>query len=236
MTFYFLPVDMVSQILNFGLPAPIDVQIVGNDLAGNRAFAERLLDRMRRVPGAVDLRIQQSFDAPRAASSTSTGPRLEQIGYTQRDVAGNLLVALSGSAQTAPTYWLDPEERRHVPGRGPDAPVPDPVLRGPRRASRSPAAAGRPPQILGNLASITRGAELATVTHYNVQPVIDIYGGVDGTDLGSVAGPIERLVARRREGAPARRRDHHARADPDDARLLPRAALRPRFRSCSSTC
>ena len=107
-TFYFLPVDMVGQILNFGLPAPIDVQIVGNDLTGNRAFAEKLLDRMRRVPGIVDLRIQQPFDAPRLFVAVDR-TRSEQIGYTQRDVAGNLLVALSGSAQTTPTYWLDPK-------------------------------------------------------------------------------------------------------------------------------
>ena len=199
-TFYFLPVDMVSQILNFGLPAPIDVQVVGNDLTGNRAFAEKLLDRMRRVPGVVDLRIQQPFDAPRLFVAVDRS-RSEEIGYTQRDVAGNLLVALSGSAQTAPTYWLDPksgvtypvavqapqyriqtlEDIRGIPVTGP---------------------AGRPPQILGNLASITRGSQLATVSHYNAQPVIDIFGGVDGTDLGSVATPVEQLIAESRKDLP----------------------------------
>ena len=191
-TFYFLPVDMVSQILNFGLPAPVDVQIVGNDLAGNRAFAEKLLDRMRRVPGIVDLRIQQAFDAPRLFVTVDRS-KSQQVGYTQRDVAGNLLVALSGSAQVSPTYWLDPKN-------GVTYPV---AVQAPQYRIQSFAdlaaipvtgPAGRPPQILGNLASITRGAQLATVSHYNVQPVIDIFGGVDGTDLGAVAGPIERLV------------------------------------------
>ncbi|HEX7251289.1 MAG TPA: efflux RND transporter permease subunit, partial [Thermoanaerobaculia bacterium] len=106
--FYFLPVDIVSQILNFGLPAPIDVQVIGNNLLGNRAFAEKLMEKIRYVPGIVDLRIQQPFDAPRLNIDVDR-VRAQQVGYTQRDVAGNLLVALSGSSQTAPTYWLDPK-------------------------------------------------------------------------------------------------------------------------------
>ncbi|MET0620419.1 MAG: efflux RND transporter permease subunit [Thermoanaerobaculia bacterium] len=199
-TFYFLPVDMVSQILNFGLPAPIDVQIVGNDLAGNRAFAEKLLDRMRRVPGLVDLRIQQSFDAPRLFVAVDRA-KAQQIGYTQRDVAGNLLVALSGSAQTAPTYWLDPKNGVTYPIA---VQAPQYEIQSFADLNRIPVTggAGRPPQILGNLASITRGVELATVSHFNVQPVIDIFGGVDGTDLGSVAGPIQGLVEASRKELP----------------------------------
>jgi multidrug efflux pump subunit AcrB len=199
-TFYFLPVDMVSQILNFGLSAPIDVQIVGNDLPGNRALAERLLDRMRRVPGAVDLRIQQSFDAPRLFVDVDRS-RAEQIGYNQRDVAGNLLIALSGSAQVNPTYWLDPRSgvTYSVAVQAPQyqiqsfAQLRDIPVTGP---------AGRAPQILGNLATITRGAQLATVSHYNTQPVIDIFGAVDGTDLGSVAKPIDRLLDAARKELP----------------------------------
>jgi len=191
-TFYFLPVDMVSQILNFGLPAPIDVQIVGNDQAGNHAFAEKLLSRMRRIPGMVDLRIQQATDAPRLYVAVDRS-KAEQIGYTQRDVAGNLLVALSGSAQTQPTYWLDPKSgvTYSIAVQAPQyriqsfADLEGIPVTGP---------AGRPPQILGNLAQISRGSQLATVSHFNVQPVIDIYGGVDGTDLGAVAGPVTRLV------------------------------------------
>jgi multidrug efflux pump subunit AcrB len=191
-SFYFLPVDMVSQILNFGLSAPIDVQIVGNDLVANRAVADRLLDRMRRVPGIVDLRVQQSFDAPRLFVAVDRS-RAEQIGYSQRDIAGNLLIALSGSSQTAPTYWLDPKN-------GVTYPV---AVQAPQYQIQSFAdlrnlpvtgPVGRPPQVLGNLASVARGAQLATVSHYNVQPVIDVFGGVDGTDLGAVERPLGDLI------------------------------------------
>jgi multidrug efflux pump subunit AcrB len=191
-TFYFLPVDMVSQILNFGLPAPIDVQVIGNNLLGNRAFAEKLMEKIRYVPGTVDLRIQQPFDAPRLFVDVDRN-RAQQVGYTQRDVAGNLLIALSGSSQTSPTYWLDPKS-------GVSYTV---AVQAPQYSLASlqdlegiplTAASGRMPQILGNLASITRGAQLGTVSHYNAQPVIDIYGAVSGTDLGTVAAPVTRLV------------------------------------------
>jgi multidrug efflux pump subunit AcrB len=191
-TFYFLPVDMVSQILNFGLPAPIDVQVVGNDLAGNRALAERLMDRMRRIPGAVDLRIQQPFDAPRIFVAVDR-TRSQQIGYTQRDVAGNLLVALSGSSQVTPSFWLDPKN-----GVSYLVAVQSPQYRlsslSDLEAIPITAAAGRPPQILANLASFSRGTEPATVSHFNAQPVVDVYGGVDGTDLGSVARSVQQIV------------------------------------------
>jgi multidrug efflux pump subunit AcrB len=190
--FYFLPVDMVSQILNFGLPAPIDVQVVGNDLAGNRALAERLMDRMRRVPGAVDLRIQQPFDAPRITVAVDR-TRAQQIGYTQRDVAGNLLVALSGSSQTAPSFWLDPKN-----GVSYFVAVQSPQYRLASLADLQglpvTTTADRPPQILGNLASFTRGAQPATVSHYNTQPVVDVFGAVDGTDLGTVARSVQQIV------------------------------------------
>jgi multidrug efflux pump subunit AcrB len=145
------------------------------------------------VPGIVDLRVQQPFDAPRLFVAVDRS-RAEQIGYSQRDIAGNLLIALSGSAQVAPTYWLDPKN-------GVTYPI---AVQAPQYRIQSFAdlrnlpvtgPAGRPPQILGNLASIARGAELATVSHYNVQPVIDVFGGVDRTDLGSVVGPLADLVA-----------------------------------------
>ena len=191
-TFYFLPVDMVSQILNFGLPAPIDVQVVGNDLAANRALADRLLDRIRRVPGAVDLRIQQAFDAPRIFVAVDR-TRAQQIGYTQRDVAGNLLVALSGSSQTAPSYWLDPKN-----GVSYTVAVQSPQYRlaslADLQAIPVTTTGNRPPQTLANLATFTRGTEPATVSHYNAQPVVDVFGGVDGTDLGDVARSVARIV------------------------------------------
>ena len=199
-TFYFLPVDIVSQILNFGLPAPIDVQIIGSKLPENRAFAEKLLQKIRYIPGTVDLRIQQPFDAPRLFVDVDRA-RSQEVGYTQRDVAGNLLIALSGSSQTSPTYWLDPRS-----GVSYTVAVQSPQY---RLASMQDlqniplsAASGRSSQILGNLASITRGAAQGTVSHYNAQPVIDIYGGVEGTDLGTVAGPVNRLIEESRKDLP----------------------------------
>jgi multidrug efflux pump subunit AcrB len=198
--FYFLPVDIVSQILNFGLPAPIDVQVIGNNLLGNRAFAEKLMEKIRYVPGIVDLRIQQPFDAPRLNIDVDR-VRAQQVGYTQRDVAGNLLVALSGSSQTAPTYWLDPKNgvSYNVAVQAPQYQVASledlqniPIT----------GAAGRAPQTIGNLAVVSRDAELGTVSHYNAQPVIDIYGGVDRTDLGSVSRPITRLVNQAKKDLP----------------------------------
>jgi multidrug efflux pump subunit AcrB len=199
-TFYFLPVDIVSQILNFGLPAPIDVQVVGNDLTGNRAFAEKLLQKMRSIPGTVDLRIQQPFDAPRLFVDVDR-TRAQQVGYSQRDVAGNLLVALSGSSQVTPSFWLDAKN-----GVSYFIAVQSPQY---RLASLDdlrniPVAGvnGSAPQILGNLATISRGSQAGTVSHYNAQPVIDIFGNVQDTDLGSVAGPLARLVDGARKDLP----------------------------------
>jgi multidrug efflux pump subunit AcrB len=190
-TFYFLPVDIVSQILNFGLPAPIDVQVIGRDVEANHAFAEKLMEKIRYVPGIVDLRIQQPFDAPRLFLDVDR-VRAQEVGYTQRDIAGNLLVALSGSSQTSPTYWLDPKSgvQYSVAVQAPQYRISSfedlrniPV-----------AASGRTPQTMGNLASLSRGAQVGSVSHYNAQPVIDIYGGVDRTDLGSVAKPVTKIV------------------------------------------
>ena len=107
-TFAFLPADIVSQILNFGLPAPIDIQVVGNNLKANREVADALLQRVRNIPGTTDLRIQQPFDQPYLninVDRTLAG----QVGYTQHDVAQNLLISLSGSFQTSPTFWLNPK-------------------------------------------------------------------------------------------------------------------------------
>ena len=191
-TFYFLPVDMVSQILNFGLPAPIDVQVIGRNADANHAFAEKLMEKIRYVPGLVDLRIQQPTDAPRLYLSVDR-VRAQEVGYTQRDIAGNLLVALSGSSQTSPTYWLDPKS-----GVSYSVAVQAPQYRISSLADIQNipvSGTGHTPQTMGNLASISRGAQSGSVSHYNAQPVIDIYGAVDRTDLGSVAGPVAKIVA-----------------------------------------
>ena len=197
--FYNLPVDIVTQILNFGLPAPIDVQIVGRNLPANRTFAEQLLNKLKFVPGAVDLRIQQPFNYPRfhyEADRTKTS----QVGLTQKDVANNLLISLSGSSQTTPTFWLDPKTgvSYNIATQTPQYRVDSlqdlqnvPVTNGVAR-----------PQILAGLGTFTRGAEMAVVSHYNIQPVIDIYGSVEGRDLGGVAGDISKILDEARKNLP----------------------------------
>jgi multidrug efflux pump subunit AcrB len=191
-TFYVLPSDMVSQILNFGLPAPINVQVVGQDLTANRRFAEELIRKLKYIPGAVDLRIQEPFNLPRLQVNIDR-TRTAQVGFTPLNVASDLLISLSGSFQTSPTFWLDPKTgvSYSITTQTPQYRVNTlQDLENIPIASNS----GAPPQILGNLASISRGASLAAVSHYNVQPVINIYGAVQGRDLGGVAGDLDRVV------------------------------------------
>jgi multidrug efflux pump subunit AcrB len=206
LSFYYLPTDIVSQILNFGLPAPLDIQVVGNNLEGNRKYARAVMAQVRKIPGTTDLRIHQPFDAP-ALTVEVDRTRASQVGYTQRDVVGNLLVALSGSFQTSPAFWLNPATgvSYQVAVQSPQyriASLQDlnniPVTGGTGGAAGGTAA----PQILGNVAAIVRGAEQGTVSHYNVQPVLDIYGAVEGTDLGGVARQVDRIIARNAKSLP----------------------------------
>ena len=209
-TFYVLPVDIVTQILNFGLSAPIDLQIVGPNLNGNRALAERMADEVRHIPGAADVRIQQPFDLPKLTVDVDR-TRAQSIGLTQKDVATSLLLALSGSFQTSPSFFLDPKNgvTYNVAIQAPQYGVnslaalqslPVPGNSAARLASGSSAAAGapgaQPPvQVLGSLASITPGSEMGTVSHYDIQPVLDIFANVDGTDLGTVTRAVEEKIA-----------------------------------------
>ncbi len=217
-TFYTLPVDIVTQILNFGLPAPLDIQIIGPQMVANRELAERLMNEIKYVPGATDLRIQQPFDNPKFDVNVDR-TKSQQIGLQQRDVAQSLLVATSGSFQTTPTYWLNPangvsyniavqspqynldslQDLNNIPltaGSGAGAigggsSMPSPYQRG-----------GAPVQILGNVSSIQRGQDLGTVSHFNIAPVIDIYGNVVNTDLASVDKKLEVIVDRYRKQLP----------------------------------
>ncbi|MBZ5665632.1 MAG: efflux RND transporter permease subunit [Acidobacteriia bacterium] len=192
-TFAFLPADIVSQILNFGLPAPIDIQVVGNDLDGNRQYADRLLQRIRYVPGTADLRIQQAFDDPYLNIRVDR-TKAEEIGFTAHDVAQNLLISLSGSFQTSPTFWLDPNNHvsYQIAAQTPQYRVASlQALENVPVTGTNPAA---PPSILASLASINRGTGAAVVSHYDIQPVIDIYGSTEGRDLGGVAGDIGRII------------------------------------------
>jgi multidrug efflux pump subunit AcrB len=210
-SFYQLPIDMVTQILNFGLPAPIDIQIVGPNLQGNRVFAERLLDKVKHVAGTADLRIQQPFNNPQLTIDVDRTKAL-QLGLQQRDVATSLLTATSGSFQTSPSFWLDPknEVSYSVAVQSPQyalnslqdlenvsltSATTAPGNGAIRAFGQGGARGGTPVQILGNVASIKRGAMLGTVTHYNIAPVLDIYGNAVNTDLASVATEIESVLA-----------------------------------------
>jgi multidrug efflux pump subunit AcrB len=199
-TFYFLPADIVSQILNFGLPAPIDVQIVGQNLDANRAFADQLLNKIKFVPGIVDLRIQQTFDQPKLHIEVDR-TKAQQIGFSARDVATNVLISLSGSFQTTPNYWLDtrtgvsysiaaqtPQYRvdslqdlENIPVTGPGT---------------------RQNAIMASVASFSRGSEMAVVSHYNIKPVIDIFGAVQGRDLGGLAREIQPIIDKSKKDLP----------------------------------
>ncbi len=191
--FYFLPADLVSQILNFGLPAPIDIQVMGNNLEANRDFADHLLEQVKFIPGATDLRIQQPFNQPKLFVNIDR-TKAQQVGYTARDVAGNILVSLSGSFQTSPTFWLNP---RSGVSYSILAESPQYEMNSLQDLKNIPlTGGGGSPQILASLASLQRGAGLATVSHYNIAPVIDIYGSVQGADLGSVSKQIDNIVAR----------------------------------------
>ena len=189
--FYDLPVDIVTQILNFGLPAPLDVQIVGRNLTANRAFAESLINKLKFVPGAVDLRIQQPFNYPKFHIDVDR-TKTSQVGFTQKDVANNLLISLSGSSQTTPTFWLDP---RTGVSYNIATQTPQYRIESLQDLQNIPITNGTaPPQILASLSSFTRGSEMAVVSHYNIQPVIDIFGSVDGRDLGGVSRDIAKII------------------------------------------
>jgi multidrug efflux pump subunit AcrB len=191
---------MVSQILNFGLPSPIDIQVVGNNLEANRLFADRLLERVRYIPGTADLRIQQAFDQPYFHIDVDR-TRAQQVGFTQRDVATNLLISLSGSFQTTPTFWLDP---KNGVSYSIAAQTPQYRIDSLEALENIPVtgATNRNPEILASLASFSRGAGMGVVSHYDIQPVIDIFGSAQGRDLGGVARDIYQTVDRLRPQLP----------------------------------
>jgi CzcA family heavy metal efflux pump len=199
-SFAFLPADIVSQILNFGLPSPIDVQISGFNVDGNREFADKLLAKLREVPGAVDLRIQQAFDYPQLKIDVDRS-KAQLVGLTQRDVASNLLISLSGSFQTSPSFWIDPKTGTQY---NVSTQTPQPMLDTLNDLVTTPVdgPGGHGPQLLANLASVHRGVAPAVVSHYDATPVIDIYGGVEGMDLGFVSSRIDRVIASMKDQLP----------------------------------
>jgi multidrug efflux pump subunit AcrB len=192
-TFAFLPADMVGQILNFGLPAAIDVQVVGNDLEGNRRYADDLLRRMRSVPGTADLRIQQPFDQPYLRLRVER-TKAEQLGFTARDIAQNLLISLSGSFQTSPTFWVDPSSHVSYQIATQTPQYRTDKLQDLENIPITGTDPSAPPSIMASLVSVQRGAGMAVVSHYNVAPVIDIFGAAAGRDLGGVASDITKMI------------------------------------------
>ena len=192
--FAFLPSDMVSQILNFGLPAPIDIQVIGNDLENNRAWADQVLQQVRYVPGTVDLRIQQPFDDPYLHLRIER-TKAQELGFSAHDIAQNLLVSLSGSFQTSPTFWLDPRS-----GVSYSIATQTPQYRTAsiQQLVNTPVTGTNPsaaPSLMASLVSMQRGSGMAVLSHYNVAPVVDIFGAVDGRDLGGVSRDINKIIA-----------------------------------------
>jgi CzcA family heavy metal efflux pump len=199
-TFSFLPADIVSQILNFGLPAPIDLQVIGNDQKANYAYATDLLKRIRKVPGIADLRIQQVYNYPQLNVDVDRTLAAE-VGLTQRDVANSLLVTLSGSGQVKPNFWLNAENGVSYPIV---AQMPQYRIDSVSDLSNLPVTSAdtQAPQYLGGLARITAGPSPGVVSHYNVQPVIDIYGATQERDLGAVASDVQRILRDTKHAVP----------------------------------
>ena len=193
--FFFQPADIVTQILNFGTPAPIDVQIIGTDQAANYAIGQRLANQIRHIPGAVDVRVQQAFDAPTLFLDINR-TRAQYVGFQTRDVAQNLLISLSSSFQTAPNFWLDPRNgvSYSVAVQTPQYRVDNFQALQNTPIAASSSATRTTPQILGNLVTTSTVARPASVSHYNVQPLIDVYAAVSGRDLGSVAAEVKKRV------------------------------------------
>ncbi len=199
-TFYFLPADIVTQILNFGLPAPIDVQFDGADIEHNRQLADKMLEQLRHVPGIADLRIQQKFDYPKFHIAVDR-TKAAGGGFAERDVASSLLISLNGSFQTTPTFFLNwqngvsynlvtqtpqydvqsLQDLQNIPVTAPSAPH---------------------PEILADVASIDRQNEMQVLTHYNIRRVVDIYGSVQDRDLGAVGRDVTRIVDANRKLLP----------------------------------
>ncbi len=192
-TFSFLPADIISQILNFGAPAPIDLQIRGPNLTANMAYAQDLLRRLRHVSGLVDARIQQSMQSP-GFNVDVDRTRAQYVGVTERDVTNSLVVNLAGSSQVAPTYWLNPDN-------GVSYPI---VMQTPQyridtltalRSLPITAAGAAQPQILGAVADITRAPRNAVVSQYNIQSMVQIYATTQGRDLGAVATDVQKIIS-----------------------------------------
>jgi CzcA family heavy metal efflux pump len=190
--FFFQPADIVSQILNFGLPAPVDIQVVGADVRSNYDIAQKISNQIRQIPGTADVHVQQMMSLPTIYLDMDR-TRINQVGLNARDVAQSVLISLSGSFQTSPNFWLNPKN-------GVTYPI---AIQSPQYRMTSiqdlmntpvNSSTARAPQVLGNLAQLSPAARPAVVNHYNVQPVIDVYASTQGRDLGGVAADIMKTL------------------------------------------
>jgi multidrug efflux pump subunit AcrB len=201
-TFYFLPADIVSETINFGLPAPLDIQVVGRNQQVDQQVANSIAQKIRQVRGAVDVRVQQPNDLQRFEFNVDRTKAME-LGLSERDVAGSVLLSLSGSSQVTPTYWLDYTTgiqylvNVRVPER--QTTTLSELRSMPLSASKPGTGNG---QVLDNVSDVTRITSQPIYTHYNVIPVVDVYGGVGGRDLGGVLSDVRPIVAQAQKAAP----------------------------------
>ena len=188
--FFFQPADIVTQILNFGIPAPIDVQVVGNDQQTNYAIAQQIAGRMRHIPGTADVHVQQLLSLPTLHMDIQR-TRVAQVGLTTREVAQSALVSLSGSFQTSPNFWLNPknEVTYQMAVQSPQYRMTDL-----QDLMNIPVVSQQGPQLMGNLVQINPTVRPATVNHYNVQPIIDVFASTQDRDLGAVAADTQEVL------------------------------------------
>jgi multidrug efflux pump subunit AcrB len=198
--FFFQPADIVTQILNFGLPAAVDVQITGADQVGNFQIASSLMKKIRQIPGTVDTHVQQKLDEP-TLNLAMDRTRLQQLNLNASNVAQNVLISLSGSTQTSPGFWFNNKNgvEYQVAVQTPQYQISsiDELLRTPVSST-----VNGPTQLLGNLVQVTPNSQFAVVSHYNIRPVIDVFVSVEGRDLGSVATQVDKLVDEARAQLP----------------------------------
>jgi multidrug efflux pump subunit AcrB len=189
--FTFQPADIVSQILNFGLPAPIDIQFVGSQVDKNLDIARQVSDQLSHVPGAVDVNVHQTYDEPRL-NITMDRSQAEQVGITASNIANSVLVSLSGSFQTSPTYFLDPKNgvSYNIAVQAPQY-----TISSIQDLENIPIHGTNSSQVLANLATITRDSEPGIIFHYDIRPVIDVYANVQDRDLGSLSTEVNKIVA-----------------------------------------
>jgi multidrug efflux pump subunit AcrB len=194
-SFAFLPADIVSQILNFGVPAPIDLQVVGNDMQADRKYANGLLARIKQIPGIADARIQQAFQQPTLNVNVDRS-LAGLVGLSEKDAATAMLTTLAGSSQTSPTYWLNPQTGVSYPVSVQTQQRDIGTMGGLQNMPVTPnTGTSAESQLLGGLATIERTPSNAVASHYNVRPVIDIYATPQGRDLGGVAADIREAIA-----------------------------------------